>query len=69
VRTENLNQRPQIRIDLQPASEGSGFPSPVPAKAGSMPTQEGLGPDDRDRIQYWRETPIQMDQEQAIACV
>jgi hypothetical protein len=32
-----------------------------------MPTHQGLGPDDRDRLLNRREPSIQLDQEQAIA--
>src|SRR6266581_8508040 len=45
------DQCAQIPIDLWSASKGTGFPTPVPAKAGPMPTHEGLGPDDRDGLQ------------------
>ena len=41
------DQRPQIRIDLRPASQGARFPAPIAAKAGTMPAHKGLGPDDR----------------------
>src|SRR5438105_2522713 len=39
------DQCAQICGDLWPASKRAGFPTPVPAKAGPMPTQQGLGPD------------------------
>src|SRR5438132_10972012 len=42
------DQRAQIHVDLRPASKGAGFPTPVPTEAGTMPTYESLGPDDRD---------------------
>jgi hypothetical protein len=32
------NQRPQIGIDWRPASQGAGFPSPVPAETLAVPT-------------------------------
>src|SRR6266576_2187036 len=32
------DQRAQIRGDLRPASKRTGFPTPVPPEAGSMPT-------------------------------
>jgi len=41
------NQRPQICIDLWPASQGARFPTPVAPKTSTMPAHEGLGPDDR----------------------
>jgi len=40
------DQRPQVRIDLRPTSKGAGLPTPVPAEAGTMPANEGLGPND-----------------------
>jgi hypothetical protein len=58
------DQHAEIRGDLRPASKRAGFPMPVPAEAGPMPTHEGRGPDDRDGLEdRW----IQLDQEQAIA--
>ena len=45
------DQRAQVRVDLRPASKGAGFPTPIPAEAGTMPTHEGLGPDDRDGLE------------------
>ena len=61
------DQRAQVRVDLRPASKGARFPTPVPAKAGPMPTHEGLGTDDRDGLQDRRKPSIQLDEEQAIA--
>src|SRR5260221_11550110 len=60
------DQCAQISIDLWSASKGTGFPTPVPAKPGPMPTYEGLGPDDRDGPEDRWEPSIQLDQEQAI---
>jgi hypothetical protein len=34
------DQRSQVCIDLRPASKGTGFPSPVPAEAGSVPSRQ-----------------------------
>jgi hypothetical protein len=42
------------------------LPTPVAAKAGSVPTHERLGPDDRENLQdFWKPT-IQLHQEQTI---
>ena len=60
------NQRSQVRLDLRPPSPWARFPTPVAAKAGTMPAHEGLGPDDHDDIQDRREPSIQLDQEPAI---
>src|SRR6266404_9077935 len=60
------DQRAQVRVDLGPASKGARFPTPVMAKAGSMPTYESLGTDDRDGLEDRWEPSIQHDQEQAI---
>src|SRR5258707_704392 len=57
------DQCAQFRIDLWSASERTGFPTPVPAKAGPMPTYESLGPDDRDGPEDRWEPSIQHDQE------
>src|SRR5437870_3776406 len=40
------DQRAQVRVDLGPASKGAGFPTPVMAKAGPMPTHQGLRSDE-----------------------
>ena len=60
------DQRAQIRIDLRSASKRAGFPPPVPTEAGSMPTYESLGTDDRDGLENRWKPSIQHDQEQAI---
>src|SRR6266446_7897886 len=60
------DQCAHIRIDLWPASKRAGFPPPVPAKAGPMPTYESLGPEDRDGLEDRWKPSIQRDQEQAI---
>src|SRR5258707_9286346 len=41
------DQHPQVCVDLWPASQGAGFPTPVPAEAGSVPSHEGLGANGR----------------------
>jgi hypothetical protein len=40
---------------------------PIPTKAGSMPTDQGLGTDDRDGLQDRGKPSIHLDEEQAIA--
>jgi hypothetical protein len=42
------DQRAQVRVDLRQASKRAGFPTPVPAESGSVPSHEGLGANDRD---------------------
>src|SRR3984893_12844075 len=61
------DQRAQVRGDPRSASKRAGFPTPVAAEAGPMPTDKGLRSDDRDGIQDRWEPSIQLDQEQAIA--
>ena len=61
------DQRPQIRIDLRFTPYGTGFPSPVQARAGTMPPHDGLGPNDGDRLQDRRKPSIQPDEEPPIA--
>ena len=58
---------PQIGINLRPTSQRSGFPTPVLAKAGTMPAHEGLGSDDSDRPQDRRKPSIQLNKEPPIA--
>src|SRR5258706_6199810 len=60
------DQSPQARIELRSASEGAGFPTPVMAKAGPMPTQQGLRSDDSDGPEHRWKQSRQQDQEQAI---
>ena len=55
-----------VCVNLRPASQGSGFPAPVPPEAGTMPTHNGFGPDDRDRLQDRWKPSIQLDEEPAI---
>jgi hypothetical protein len=57
------DQGPQIGLDLRPTAKGSGFPAPIPAKAGTMPAHDGLGPDDRDDLEDRRKPTIELDQE------
>src|ERR1700720_4888053 len=45
----------------------SRFATPVAAKTGTMPAHQGLGPDDRDRLENRWKPAIQLDEEQAIA--
>src|SRR5262249_15047710 len=66
VKAHLPNQHAQVRVDLRPASERAGFPTPVPTKARPMPTHEGLGPDDREGLEDRWKPPIKLDQEQAV---
>jgi hypothetical protein len=65
-RAHPSDQRAQFRIDLWSASKSAGFPMPVLTEAGSVPTHESLGPDDRDGLEDRWKPSIQRDQEQAI---
>src|SRR6266446_6059992 len=65
-RAHPTDQRAQFRIDLRLASKRAGFPPPVPTEAGSMPTYESLGTDDRDGLEDRWKPSNQHDQEQAI---
>src|SRR5438445_11457395 len=56
------DQRAQVRVDLGPASKGAGFPTPVMAKAGPMPTHQGLRSDDSDGPEHRWKLSIQQDQ-------
>src|SRR5947207_4960085 len=60
------DQRAQVRVDLGPASKGAGFPTPVMAKAGPMPTDQGLRSDDSDGPEHLWKPSLQQDQQQAI---
>src|SRR6202047_4571142 len=45
------DQRAQLRVDLRSPSQWARLPTPVAAKAGSVPTHERLGPDDCENLQ------------------
>ena len=45
------DQYAQLRVDLRSPSQGARLPTPVAAKAGPVPTHEGLGPDDCENLQ------------------
>jgi hypothetical protein len=68
IRAHLPDQRAQVCVNLWPtSSQRSGFPTPVPAEAGTMPAHEGFRPDDRNRLQDRRKPPIQLDEEPPIA--
>ena len=60
------DQRAQVRLDLRPPSPRARLPTPVAAKAGTMPPHERLGSDDRENLQDRRKPSIQLDKEPAI---
>ena len=60
------DQRAQIRLNLRPPSPRTLFPTPVVAKAGSMPMHERLGADNREDLQDRRKPSIQLDKEPAV---
>src|SRR6202022_2876835 len=60
------DQRAQLRLDLWPPSPWARLPTPVAAKAGPMPTNESLGPDDCENLQDFWKPAIQLDKEPAI---
>jgi hypothetical protein len=45
------DQSAQFRVDLRSPSLWARLPTPVAATAGSVPTHEGLGPDDCENLQ------------------
>src|SRR5580692_7368613 len=55
------DQRAQLRVDLRSPSLGARLPTPVAAKAGPVPTQERLGPDDCENLQDRWKPAIQLD--------
>jgi hypothetical protein len=60
------DQRAQLHLDWWPPSPATRFPTPVAAKAGSVPTHERLGPNDCQNIQDCWKPAIQLGKEQAI---
>ena len=55
------NQRPQVGIDRRSATQGAGFPSPVPTETSAVPAHDGLRPNKGDRPQDRWKPPIQLD--------
>jgi hypothetical protein len=53
-------------LDLRPPSQRARLPAPVTAKAGPMPTHEGLGMNDRNGLEDRRKPAIQLDKEPSI---
>ena len=45
------DQRALLRFDLRSPSQWERLPTPVATKAGPMPTNERLGPDDCENLQ------------------
>src|SRR5450830_245631 len=60
------DQRTQVSFNQRPPSPRTRLPTPVAAKARTMPTHERLGPDDRENIQDRWKPAIQLDQEPAV---
>src|SRR6516162_10568267 len=60
------DQSAQLRVDLWTPSLWARLPTPVAAKAGSVPPHEGLRPGDCENPQDCWEPTIQLDKEQAI---
>src|SRR5882757_11126575 len=60
------DQHAQLGLNLWPPSPGARLPTPTTAKAGLMPTHEGVGPDDRENLEDRREPTIKLNEEPAI---
>src|SRR6266568_6546593 len=60
------DQYAQLRVDLRSPSPWARLPTPVAAKAGSVPTHECLGPDDCENLLDCWKPAIQLDKEPAI---
>jgi hypothetical protein len=60
------DQYAQLGVDLRSPSLWTRLPTPVAAKAGPMPTNERLGPDDREDLQDRRNPAVELDKEPAI---
>src|SRR5438445_6728943 len=56
----------QLGLDLWPPSQSARLPTPITAKAGLMPTHEGVGPDDCEDLKDRREPTIKLNEEPAI---
>ena len=60
------DQRAEVCLDLRPPSPWARFPTPIVAKAGTMPPHERLRLNDREDLQDRREPSIQLDEEPAV---
>src|SRR5258707_13618738 len=60
------DQYAQLRVDLRSPSPWARLPTPVAAKAGSVPTHERLRPDDGENLQDCWKPAIQLDKKPAI---
>jgi hypothetical protein len=60
------DQHAHLRVDLRSPSPWARLPTPVAAKAGSVPTHERHGPDDCENLQDCWKPAIQLDKEPAI---
>src|SRR5450830_1129247 len=60
------DQRTEVCLDLRPPSPWARFPTPIVAKAGTMPPHERLRLDDREDLQNRRKPAIQLDKKPAV---
>lgn len=60
------DQCTKVRLNLRPPSPQARLPTPLVAKAGTMPTNERLRSDDLKDLQNRREPSIKLDQEPAV---
>jgi hypothetical protein len=65
--THAPDQCTQLGVNLRTPSKGARLPTPIPTKAGPMPTDERLWADNRDDLQDRWKPSIQLDKEHAIA--
>jgi hypothetical protein len=59
-------QHAQLCLSRRAPSPRVRFPTPIATKAGPVPPQEGLGPDDCENLQDRWKPAIQLDKEPAI---
>src|SRR5450756_2463731 len=52
------DQRKEVRLNLRPPSPGARLPTPVAAKAGTMPPHDSFRLDDREDLRNRREPSI-----------
>jgi hypothetical protein len=55
-------RRQRTRVTAVVKLTCAGFPTPVPTEAGPMPTDKGLGPDDRHGLEDRRKPAIQLNE-------
>src|SRR5450830_796866 len=70
VRAAHLaSERAQLSRDLRSANTVAGSPAPIRPKPSTVPTNDGLWPDNRNRLKDGRKTVIEPNKQKSIGIV